>query len=303
MRRSPFHPELRWASILPKGVARPWSVPWFRRLLPKALGLRPTAATKVELSAGGALWYYAPAGQQQAPAVLWIHGGGLLFGAARQDEALCRRIASTLGVAVAAVEYRLPPAHPFPTPLQDCQDALDWLAQRPEVDPRRIAVAGASAGGGLAAALSQRCLHRGDTPPVFQLLVYPMLDDRTSYRTDIDDAALRMWDRQSNAMGWSAYLHGVDLATAPDYAVPARVSDLRALPPAWIGVGTCDLFFAEGTTYAERLRAAGVECELEVVQGAYHGFDQVEPRAPVSRRFVASQISALARGLGLGPNS
>ena len=115
------------------------------------------------------------------PALLWVHGGGYVIGTAAQEDAFCRRFADELGAVVAAVDYRLAPEHPFPTPLEDCHDALVWLAERDEVDARRVAIGGASAGGGLAAGLALMARDRGVVQPALQLLTYPMLDDRTAF--------------------------------------------------------------------------------------------------------------------------
>ncbi|MFO0624340.1 MAG: alpha/beta hydrolase fold domain-containing protein [Polyangiales bacterium] len=152
-----------------------------------------------------------------------------------------------------------------------------------------------SAGGGLAAALVLRAHDRALPAPALQLLVYPMLDDRTALR-DHDDRDFRLWDDVSNRFGWRAYLGrapGHD--DVPDHAAPARRRDLAGLAPAWIGVGTADLFHDEDLAYAARLREAGVDVSLEVVPGAFHAFDVVAPRAAVSRAFFEAQISALAQ--------
>jgi acetyl esterase/lipase len=229
------------------------------------------------------------------PALLWVHGGGYVMGTAAQDDVLCRVVAKQLNVLVAAVDYRLAPEHPFPVPLEDCHDALVWLAARPDVDAERIAIGGASAGGGLAAALALLARDRGVVTPVLQLLSYPMLDDRTTLRTDIDERHLRLWNGASNRFGWSCYLGTTPGQPAvPSGAVPARHDDLSKLPPAWIGVGTLDLLYEEDLAYADRLRAAGVACEVEVVDGAFHGFDSVRPHASVTQRYRAAQLQALA---------
>ena len=139
-----------------------------------------------------------------------------MLGDAAQDSRFCRRIAEQLNIVVVSVEYRLAAEHPFPTPLEDCYTALQWIARQPAIDPARIAVGGASAGGGLAAALALLAKERGEIRPVLQLLSYPMLDDRTTTRTDIDPRRLRIWSPGSNRFGWRAYLG----ATASDGNVP-----------------------------------------------------------------------------------
>jgi acetyl esterase/lipase len=220
------------------------------------------------------------------------------MGTATQDDAVCQHLASEVGVLVAAVDYRLAPEHPFPTPLHDCYDALTWLADHPDVDRSRIAVGGASAGGGLAAALAHLARQRGEMQPAFQLLSYPMLDDRTAARSDLDDRCTRLWNNRSNRFGWTAYLGSAPGGPRVDeLAAPARCRDFAGLPPAWIGVGTHDLFLDEDLAYAAALQASGVACEVDVIDGAFHGFDSIRPGAAVTRAFRASQARALRFGL------
>jgi acetyl esterase/lipase len=246
------------------------------------------------LSSGVGVRLYRPADSAGAGAgLLWIHGGGYVIGHPAQDDVLCRRFARELGATVVSVDYGLAPENPYPAPLEDCYSALTWLAQLPAVDSARVAIAGASAGGGLAASLALLTRDRGEISPVAQLLAYPMLDDRTVDRAELDNPGLRLWNKSSNKFGWSAYLGGAD----PDVAVPARRTDLSGLPPAWIGVGTLDLFHDEDLEYAERLKAAGVPCEVEVVKGAFHGFDGIVPKAQVSQAFFRSQCAMLHREL------
>lgn len=237
------------------------------------------------------------------PALLRIHGGGMVLGDAAQDSRFCRRVADELNIVVVSVEYRLAPEHPFPTPLKDCYTALQWIAHQPDIDPANIAIGGQSAGGGLAAALALLAKERGKIRPVLQLLSYPMLDDRTTTRTDIDPRRLRIWSPGSNRLGWRAYLDDATIsANVPPLAAPARYEDLSGLPPAWIGVGTNDLFHDKDVTYARRLKQAGVACTLRVVPGAYQNFDSMEPKTAISRTFVTAQIRALDEALN-GPRA
>lgn len=300
MRGVAFHPELRrLARGLPAAVITPFSLKVVRKLSRLPHRRAPGDVEVCTVSDGVRVWLYRPGTPKgsDVPAVLWIHGGGYLIGSPGQDEQLCRRYSRALGAVVAAVDYRLAPEHQYPVPLDDCYAALTWLAAQPGVDPARIAVAGASAGGGLAAALVQLALDRGEVPLRAQLLAYPMLDDRTADRDDVDKPGMRLWDNASNRFGWAAYLGGAD----PEIAVPARRHDLHGLPPAWIGVGTLDLFHDEDLDYAGRLRAAGVPCTVKVVRGAFHGFDGMLPDAKVSRSFFRSQCAMLRRALAAGP--
>jgi acetyl esterase/lipase len=227
---------------------------------------------------------HRPAGLvEPAPALLWIHGGGTLMGTAVQDDRYCRKLSRLTGVAVAAVEHRLAPEHPYPTPLEDCYAALLWLARQPWVDRNRIAIGGASAGGHFAAAVAQRAHDRNDVKLAYQMLAYPMLDDRTG--ANRDGPKRLMWTETDNQLAWRWYLNGAD---AKD-AAPARRQDLSGLPPAWIGVGKLDLFYQECLEYGRRLREAGVPVHEEIVPGAFHAFDQIADKAPISVNFFASQ--------------
>jgi acetyl esterase/lipase len=244
------------------------------------------------LCSGVGVRLHRPVGvSEPAPALLWMHGGGYVLGSAQQDDGLCRRFSRALGITVASVDYRLAPEHPYPAALQDCYSALTWLVGLPAVDPARVAIGGPSAGGGLAAALALLARDCGDITPALQLLAYPMLDDRSGARPN--NPKYRLWSPKSNRFGWRAYLGDAD----PQVAVPARRDDLSGLAPAWIGIGTNDLVHDEGLGYAERLTDAGVPCEVEVVPGAFHGFDVIAPKARVSRSFFVSQCASLRTAL------
>jgi acetyl esterase/lipase len=235
----------------------------------------------------------------KAPALLWIHGGGYILGVPEMDDLYVAPFVQETGAVVVSVDYRLAPDSPFPTPLEDCYAALLFLASQSstlDIDPGRIAIGGESAGGGLAAALAQIACERGQVRPVFQLLVYPMLDDRTATRKDIDPEKYFVWNNLNNTLGWESYLKQAPGGTfAPANSVPSRRSDLTGLPPAWIGVGNLDLFHDEDLAYAERLKEAGIPCELVVVPGAFHGFDSSAPHTQLVKDFRRSQVAALKK--------
>jgi acetyl esterase/lipase len=245
----------------------------------------------------------AKAGERR-PAVLHTHGGGYVLGSAASVVPTLQRMARALDCVIVTVEYRLAPETPFPGSLEDNYAALKWLyseAQSLGADPSRIAVAGESAGGGHAAILAIAARDRGEIPVCFQSLVYPMLDDRTaSSRQPPPYIGTFVWTAEYNRHGWKAFL-GTEPGGphAPAGAVPARVDNLAGLPPAWIGVGSIDLFVNEDIEYARRLVDAGVRTDLLVVAGAYHGFDALVPNVSVSKNFTLSRLNALARAFGV----
>ncbi|MBN8591853.1 MAG: alpha/beta hydrolase [Anaerolineae bacterium] len=224
-------------------------------------------------------------------ALLWIHGGGMVIGTAAQDDPFCADTARELGIVVVSTEYRLAPKFPFPAALDDCFAAWNWLQQSAaqfRLDPTRIAIGGQSAGGGLAASLIQRIHDAGGTQPAAQWLFCPMLDDRTAARQELDVINHKIWNNQQNRFGWRAFLGrepGAD--QVPAYAVAARRERLEGLPPAWVGVGDIELFFEEDKTYAERLKAAGVPCTLDIVPAAPHGFESIVRNAQLTRDYLA----------------
>jgi acetyl esterase/lipase len=298
-----FHPDLRHAKYLPRALIGARTLPVIR--FAQRLRKPDPHVPVVQVSPTASVRTYEPTGGRRSDAaLLWIHGGGMVMGNAAQDDRFCRLLADEVGIFVASIDYRLAPEDPYPAPVDDCMAGLRWLAEQPQIDRARVAVGGMSAGGGLAAGVALRARDEGGPALAFQLLTYPMLDDRTTLRRDLDARAerskMRMWSPNSNRYGWSAYLNGA--AGGPDIdhcAAPARAADLTGLPSTWIGVGTNDLFHDEDVEYARRLREAGVDCRLDVVAGGYHSFDLLEASAPVSRRFRAHQIAALKDGLGI----
>jgi acetyl esterase/lipase len=241
----------------------------------------------------------AAAGGRPRPAVLLIHGGGFIAGGASEYILKSQRIAQEHDCVIVVVDYRLAPETRFPGSREDNYAALKWLhdsASSLGADSSRIAVMGASAGGGHAAVLAIAARDRGEVPVAYQLLIYPMLDDRTgSSRQVPSHIGKYVWVPASNRFGWSSLL-GVPAGSriVPAGAVPARVENLAGLPPAFIGVGSVDLFVDEDMSYAGRLIDSGVSTQLCVVPGAYHGFDVIAPQASVSKAFWATWSAALA---------
>jgi len=227
-------------------------------------------------------------GQRPRPGVLTIHGGGYIFGSPQMEAFATGRLARELGVVTVSPDYRLAPEHPFPAALDDCMTTLGWMRAHADelgIDQDRIAVMGMSAGGGLAAAVAQRS-HDEGIPLRAQVLVYPTLDDRAVLRDDHAGRGRLVWTPAKNRFGWTSYLgREPRMSDAPEYAAPARRTDLTGLPPAWVGVGDLDLFYDEDVDYAEKLRASGVPCELVTVPGMYHTADVFAPKARAMQDF------------------
>lgn len=272
---------LRWVTAL--GTARAAD--------PRASIERLTESVSVRVS--------RPMAAKGLPAVLHMHGGGLVLGSAVLGDALCRLISDQLGALCASVEYRLAPEHPFPVPLEDCYTALQWLASHPDVDGRRIVLVGESAGGGLAAALAIMARDRAEIHVSGQVLTYPMLSHTTT-EPAFDRHLLRLWGPKDNAFAWRSYLRGIAEDHVPMLASPAQCTNLEGLPPTWIGIGDCDLFHKEAVAFGERLDRAGVPCTISIVPGAYHGFDYAKSHTRIAREFHESRMTALARLLGGG---
>jgi acetyl esterase/lipase len=297
-------PELRQPDLwLPLSIGSPLELRLGRRLF-GARVTEPVAGVRVtrsDVPGGQDVFVYEPA-ERTGGALLWVHGGGTVLGRPEGDHELCSRMARDLGIVVVSARYRLAPEHPFPAALDDLAAALRDLHARAGdlgVHPARIAVGGASAGGGLAAALAQRATDEG-VPVAFQLLVYPMLDDRTVLRPGTSARGRLVWTPRSNRWAWTAYLGHPPRADEPrPYAAPARRLDLSGLPPAWIGVGGLDLFHDEDVAYARRLQAAGVPAELHVEPGMYHAAElELQTTVASMRAFRQRLVDALGAAVG-----
>lgn len=233
------------------------------------------------------------------PVLYHVHGGGLVLGSNRLGVDMALAWAKELDAVVVSVEYRLAPEHPHPAPVEDVYAGLLWTAAhagRFGGDPGRIVLVGASAGGGLSAALALLLRDRQGPRPIGQMLLYPMLDDRNDTPSARQMAGAGTWDRTANDTAWTALLGdrrgGPDV---PPYAAPARATDLSGLPPAYLDVGSAETFRDEVVAYASRIWQAGGVAELHVWPGGFHGFDGFAPRAALSRSAVAAHLDWLRR--------
>jgi len=308
---SKIHPELRQvANKSPKFLfshKNLWLIKWVINLTPAPKAPDDILVENIFVTGQDdrtkiRLRIYKPkSSSTPTPVLIWLHGGGYVMGKPEMDDLRCAQYVRELGIPIVSVDYRYAPKHPFPIGLEDSYSALKWVeahSQQLGIDAKRIAIGGASAGGGLAAALIQLAYDRQEIKPIFQLLVYPMLDDRTVLRADIDDSNNFTWTQESNRFGWESYLgKKCGAEDVPAYSVPARREDLSGLPPAWIGVGTLDVFHNEDVAYAQKLKKCDVECDIHIAPDAFHGFDVFDPQLSIVQEFRKSQISGLKKYL------
>lgn len=245
------------------------------------------------------LVYEPKARTDRAPALLHIHGGGFVSGMPEMRHLNSIHFARSLGCIVVSVDYRLAPEHPYPDGIDDCYAALHWLhavAAELGIDPARIAIAGESAGGGLAAALALLARDRGELAVCFQLLAYPMINDR-NIENDNPHIGEFVWTNENNKFGWASLLRGMK-GSVPQYAAASRATDLAGLPPAFIAVGALDLFVEDNIDYARRLVRAGVPTEFHMYPGAFHAFDLVAD-AGITQCYRADRDDALRRAFNI----
>lgn len=231
------------------------------------------------------------------PVMLWFHGGGFFMGRLTDGDPMCLDIATRSGCAVLSVNYRLIPEDPYPAAIDDAVAVLEWVSRQAEslgLDATRIAVGGVSAGGCIAAALTQRARDENLTRIIFQLLLIPVIDNRLETPSALATTDPRVWHRDLAARSWQSYLSRLG-GEVPGYASPARAESLAGLPPAFVSVEDHDLLRDEGIDYARRLMQSGVTTELHVYPGTYHGSFAFSPQADVSRRHMGDAVQALKR--------
>ncbi len=231
---------------------------------------------------------YRPSAAAALPLIVYFHGGGFVICTIEMYDDTCRMLANYSGCAVASVDYRLAPETPFPGPLEDCYAALKNLAARAAelgIDATRLAVAGDSAGGNLAAATA--ILARDRTGPAlrFQGLIYPCLDPFCSSASQKAFAEGYMLSREGMLWFWKQYLQSAGDPANPLVA-PGK-GDLTGVPPASLITAEYDPLRDEGEDYADRLRAAGVEVTGRRYLGMIHGFVSMPYLTPMANHALA----------------
>ncbi|SNY37265.1 alpha/beta hydrolase fold domain-containing protein [Paractinoplanes atraurantiacus] len=243
------------------------------------------------------------AASHAAPCVYWIHGGGMIMGNRYSQIDIPLEWLGEFGAVVVSVDYRLAPEARGSAPVDDCYQGLAWIFEHAEdlgVDAGRVVVAGASAGGGLAAGVTLMARDRGLGPIAGQVLIGPMLDHRNETTSSRQFSGRPgVWTREMNEFAWRCLLGdadapaGADLSSAArtanrdggavsGYVSPAVAGDLAGLPPAYLDAGSAEVFRDEVVAYASRIWAAGGHAELHVWAGGFHGFDALFPDAPLS---------------------
>ncbi|MDN8588857.1 lipase [Chryseobacterium mucoviscidosis] len=302
-------PELREVYSQFPGFELEKNLEWSRNLV-SATSVRKsehvnTTSRKIPRDGGEMLVkIYEPAGRTNdlLPAMLWIHGGGYVLGHPDMDDKLCELFVQTAECIVVSVDYRLAPEHPYPAAIEDCYAGLVWMTEESAmlgIDVNRVAIAGASGGGGLTAALALMARDKGGPSIIFQMPLYPMLDNRniTPSSHEITEEG-SIWNRTDNVAAWNMYLgEENDVSGSFSYAVPSRAESLAGLPPAYTCVGQLDLFRDETMEYVARLAQAGVDVEFHLYPGCFHLFESLAPETEVSQRAVQGYMDAMARAL------
>ena len=279
-------------------------VDWARGEIAARETLPPTKVTITERTIPGPygqvpIVIYQPAVEAPRPAMLSLHAGAYVLGSPRDDPGQIP-IAEYAGCTVVYVDYRLAPEHPFPEGPEDCFAALQWLVKNADelgIDTERIAIGGHSAGAGMAAGLALMNRDRQGPKLVLQWLTAPMLDNTHETPSGHAITHTKAYNRDVSLWAWKMYLGDAHGGNVSPYAAAARASDLSGLPPAYLCVGTLDLFRDETIDYAQRLMAAGVPTELAVYPGVFHSAEYIVPTATVSQRMRRDCMEALKRAL------
>jgi acetyl esterase len=219
---------------------------------------------------------YRPVARRELPALVYFHGGGFVTGSVESHDSLCRTLANASGAAVLSVDYRLAPENPFPAATDDCLAAVRAAAGGavPGIDPERLAVAGDSAGGNLAAVTALRCRDEGGPELRHQILFYPVIDRNFDTPSYLENADGYLLSRRMMMWFWDKY--GPASLVDDPRACPIRAEKLAGVAPATVITAEYDPLRDEGEAYAARLREAGVPTQLRRYDGMIHGFVSFE---------------------------
>jgi acetyl esterase len=268
----PLDPQVE--AYLAKTPPRPSTVPERRAATRASRVIKVEDLTIPGGSGGVPIRLYVPPGRRPLPVLVYFHGGGWVTGDLDVTDSFCRIIAEWTPCLVVSVNYRHAPENPFPAAMNDAFDAICWVADNIAAghgDASRIGVAGASAGGNLAAAVALRARDEGGPELVLQYLIYPVMDSRmntASYDENADGYGLT---REAMRWYWQVYVPNHEDRENP-YASPMHAADLSMLPPAYVLTAEFDPLRDEGEAYAAGMEAAGVPVTLKRYDGLIHGF-------------------------------
>ncbi|WP_314060863.1 alpha/beta hydrolase [uncultured Vagococcus sp.] len=236
--------------------------------------------------------------QPKATGILWFHGGGYATGVPEMDMAYYEKLIATSNCVIVSPDYTLSTEAPYPAALEDGYEALLWLKDHAEelgIRSDQLFVGGDSAGGGLTIATLLYARDQGEVNVAFQLPMYPMIDDRMNTPSMIDNDA-PVWNERSNRIAWDMYLGELKgTSEVPIYAAPSRETNYHGLPPAYTFIGTVEPFYDETVSYIKALQGAGIEAEIDVYEGCFHGFDIVGRKKPVSQTALNKMLAAFKR--------
>ena len=240
---------------------------------------------------------YRPEGTENEilPAMVYFHGGGYMMGIPEMANTFYADVLKKRKVAIISPDYRLSQKDPFPAGFNDCYDVLLWTrdnAKELNIDPNNIIIAGHSAGGGMAAAITLKARDTQDIKPVFQMPIYPMLDHRMITKSSKMEGST-MWDAKINARAWELY-HKNLKEEIPAYASPSLNKDYSNFPPTISFVGDLEPFYDENVAYIEDLKKANIPVKFEIFKGGYHGFEVGSPKAEISKKANKFQLDAFA---------
>ena len=237
---------------------------------------------------------------EKKPALIFIHGGGMILGDLDVSSAICFKLADAAPVAVFSLSYRKAPEDPYPNGLEDCLASIRWIYDHAEelgVNPENIGAYGPSAGGGLVLAVALKFRDSNEKILKYMMPIYPMIDDRCNTPAHGSRPILGVWDSTANRQAWEWYLAG---QAADIYAAPARANDLRGLPACYSDVGTFDLFYDDDVDFFTRLAQAGVPTEFHIFPGAFHGSENLSPDSALSKKIWETRISKLRKFIAKG---
>jgi len=245
---------------------------------------------------------YTPHGTGPFPLLVYFHGGGFVLCSLETHDSTCRLLANGAGCVVVSVDYRLAPEAKFPAAAEDCYAATRWAADHAVslgARPGRLAVAGDSAGGNLAAVVAQLARDRGGPALLHQLLIYPVTDCRFDTESYVKNASGYLLTRDMMMWFWNHYLESPAQAADP-LASPLRAADLAGLAPATVLTAEFDPLRDEGEAYARRLTDAGVPTRLRRFDGMIHGFFAMTEIVDCAGEAVAYASSELSRAFAAG---